>query len=442
MSRPTLHRSLTAAQLSMIAIGGAIGTGLFLGSGFAIQLAGPAVLLSYLLAGLVALALMGCLAEMTVAAPVAGSFGGLAAVYLGPFAGFVIRWCYWSAVVLAVGTEVTAVALYMGWWFAAVPGIVWIAGFSAALVAVNLAPVGWFGRVEYGFSAIKVAAILAFLLLGTAFLVRGGTGLAHLHDVGGFAPHGAWGVWQGVIVAVFSYLSVEMIAVAAGEAVDPERAVVRAFRATIARLLLFYLGSLLLMLAILPWTAAGTATSPFVTVTAATGVPYAAGVINAVVLVAALSAMNSQLYTASRMLWSLAEAGQAPAALGALSPAGVPRRAVWVSSAGIAVATAVFVLAPGGALPLMIGVSMFGALVTWALIFATHAAFRRRHGPPAAFRMWGGGQAGVAGALAVIAVLVTTAWTDAFRWTLAYGLPLVALLALAWAASPRLRAAS
>lgn len=416
----------------MIAIGGAIGTGLFLGSGFAIGLAGPAVLVSYAIAGAIALALMGCLAEMTVAAPVAGSFGAFAETYLGPLAGFLVRYAYWSAVVLAVGTEVTAVAIYMGYWFPGVPGAVWIVGFSAILVALNLLSVGWFGAVEYGFSAIKVAAILAFLLLGGLFLWRSGTGFANLHAGGGFAPHGAWGVWTGVIVAIFSYLSVEMIAVAAGEATEPERAIVRAFRATFLRLGIFYLGSLTVMLAIVPWTQAGTTISPFVTVTAATGVRGAAGFINAVVLIAALSAMNSQIYTASRMLWSMAVAGQAPHGFAALSHTGVPRRAVLASSAGVALAVAVDALVPGRALGVMIAVSMFGALFTWGMIFATHIAFRRRHGVPAGFRMWGGPAVSAVGVVAMTAVLVTTAFTAEFRWTLAYGLPLLLILRIAW----------
>lgn len=420
----------------MIAIGGAVGTGLFLGSGFAIGLAGPAVLVSYAIAGAIALALMGCLAEMTVADPAPGAFGAQAARWLGPLAGFLVRWSYWSCVVLAVGTEVTAVATVMAYWLPGVPGIVWIAEFGGALVGLNLLGVGWFGAVEYAFSSIKVAAILAFLLLGVVVIARAGHGVAHWTDAGGFAPFGPWGVWQGVIVAIFSYLSVEMIAVAAGEAAEPGRAVVRAFRATIARLGIFYLGSLAVMLAILPWRAAGTAESPFVTVARATGVPGAAGVLNAVVLVAALSAMNAQLYTASRMLWSLARAGQAPAGLAALSGAGVPRRAVWASSGGIALAAIVGVVSPGRALGITIAVSIFGALFTWGAIFATHAAFRRR-GRPDGFRV--PGWTGWAGAVAIGAVLLTTPFTAAFRATLAWGLPFEGVLLAAWFLRSRAR---
>ncbi len=427
MTAPTLHRSLTSGQLAMIAIGGAIGTGLFLGSGFAIGMAGPAVLVSYAIAGLITLALMGALAEMTVAAPVAGSFGAHAEMYLGPLAGYLVRYAYWSAVVLAVGTEVTAVAVYMAWWLPAVPGIVWIAGFTAALIAVNLASVGWFGAIEYGFSAIKVAAIIVFLLLGGAILLTSGN-FDNFHAAGGFAPFGAWGVWKAVIVAVFSYLSVEMIAIAAAEAADPERAIVRAFRATFVRLAIFYLGSLAIMLALVPWPQAGTATSPFVTVMAATGIPYAAGVINAVVLVAALSAMNSQLYAASRMLWGLAEAGQAPRALARLAANGAPRRAVLASSGGAALAAVVNAFAPAGAFAAMLAVTIAVALFTWMMIFVTHLAFRRRHGAPAGFRMPGHPWPSLFGAAALAGLLVTTPFTAEFRWTLAWGGPFLLLM--------------
>lgn len=414
----------------MIAIGGAVGTGLFLGSGFAIQLAGPAVLLSYAIGGAITLALMGCLAEMTVADPATGAFGLFAERYLGSYAGFLVRYAYLAANVLAVGTEVTAVAIYMRYWAPDVPGLVWILGFSVALLAVNFASVRAFGAVEYVFSAIKVVAILGFVAGGLVVIARagGGAAVAHYTARGGLLPNGWWGMAQAVIVALFSYTSIEMIAVAAGEAAEPERAIVRAFRATMLRLALFYLGSLAVMLAIVPWTEAGTATSPFVTVMAATGVPYAAGAINAVVLIAALSAMNSQIYTASRMLFSLAESGLAPRGFAAVDTRGVPARALLASGSGIAVAAVVYAAMPGAALSVMIAVSVFGALFNWGMIFATHLAFRARVGAPAAFRMWGYPWTSLAGLAGIVAVLAITPFTAAFGATLLYGLPFVALL--------------
>jgi L-asparagine transporter-like permease len=428
-----LRRTLSARRMTMIAIGGAIGTGLFLGSGFAIGLAGPGVLLSYAIGALIALLLMGCLAEMTVAHPTSGSFGAYAEHYLGPLAGFLVRYTYWTCIVLAVGTEVTAVALYMHFWFPGPPGWVWILGFSALLIAVNALSVGVFGVVEYWFSAVKVAAIVLFILLAGYLVARAPAAAAHNYlDHGGLLPLGLWGAWVAVIMAIFSYLSIEMIAVAAGEAAQPELAVTVAFRSTVVRLVLFYLLTLALVLAIVPWTAVGTDESPFVKVMRALRVPAAAGILNFVILIAALSAMNSQLYITTRMMFSLARAGHAPRRLGVLSRRGVPLNSLLLSSLGIAVATIVSVVAPQSSFILMVSISAFGAMFTWMMIFVTHYSFRRAHergaGPPLRFRMIGFPVTTLLGAALMAAVLITTAFTAAFRMTLVFGVPFLACL--------------
>ncbi|MCQ8278737.1 amino acid permease [Acetobacteraceae bacterium KSS8] len=420
-----LQRTLSSGQLSMIAIGGAIGTGLFLGSGFAISLAGPSVLLSYAIGALIALLLMRALAEMTVTDPGTGSFGTLAGRYLGDTAGYLVRYAYWSANVLAVGTEVTAVALYMRFWLPDLPGWWWIAGFSAALIGINAVSVRVFGSVEYLFSSVKIAAILVFLLLGlfTILHPHGADIGPHLYlSAGGFFPHGIGGMWVAAVVSIFSYLGIETIAVAAGEAQDPQRAITRALRSTIARLVFFYLATLAVMLAVMPWTRASSSVSPFVMVMAQSGVPWAASLMNAVILVAALSAMNSQIFAASRMLYGLSEAGQAPKSLSRVTRFGVPLPALLSSSVGIAFAALVFVCAPARAFGAMIAVSIFGALFTWAMIFATHLRFRavRRAG-------WSWGSA--LGLGLMLAILVTTPFTEAFRLTLAYGTPFLAVMA-------------
>ena len=437
-----LHRSLSSRQLTMIAIGGAIGTGLFLGSGFAIGLAGPAVLLSYLIGALITLLLMGCLAEMTVAHPTAGSFGAWAELYLSPFAGYLVRVAYWAGVVLALGTEVTAVAVYMRFWFPAVPGWLWITGFSAMLVLVNALNVRLFGAVEYGFSALKVSAIVGFLFLGawvvlTAHHSSGGgdapIGFTNYTAYGGFLPKGLWGVWVAVLVSLFSYFSIEMIAVAAGEASEPKRAITRAFRATMLRLVLFYVLTLALILAIVPWTtiASGSAQSPFVTVMRRTHIHGAAGVLNFVILIAALSAMNSQLYITARMLFSLARAGFAPRALGRLSQNGVPVPALLTSTAGIGLAAVLNIRFHEHSFLLMLALSMFGPMFTWLMIFLTHLRFRRQHTAESlAFRMWGFPYTTVLGAALMAAALITTLFTEAFRPTLRYGLPFLLLLSV------------
>ncbi len=428
-----LHRRLSTGQLSMIAIGGAIGTGLFLGSAFAIGFAGPSVLISYAIGAAIALLLMGCLAEMTLAHPTSGSFGAYAEYYISPLAGFLVRYSYWLAVVGAVGTEVTAVAVYMRYWYPDVPGWLWILAFSSALIIINSVNVEWFGRVEYGFSLLKLLAIAAFIGLGAWIVAAApagsGVGFFNYTAHGGFFPKGVWGMWVAVIVAIFSYLSIEMIAVAAGEAENPQRAIGQAFRATIFRLIFFYLLTLGLMLAIVPWSAAGTEGSPFVKVMAATHIPGAAGVINFVILVAALSAMNSQLYITTRMMFSLSRAGFAPRRFGTLSARGVPLGALLLSTAGIALATVLNVLYPDTAFTLMMSVAMFGAMFTWLMIFVTHLFFRRKYRQaPLQFRMWGYPYTSLAGAAAMAAVMLTTLATREFRMTMIFGVAMLGVL--------------
>ena len=413
----------------MLAIGGAIGTGLFLGSSFAIGFAGPSVILSYAIGALIALMLMRCLAEMTVAHPTSGSFGAWAEFYVSPLAGYLVRYAYWSCIVFAVGTEVTAIAVYMRFWFPGTPGWLWILGFSAVLIGVNARNVKIFGAVEYAFSSLKVTAILLFILLGA--ITVSGTGLANYTAYGGFFPKGVWGMWVAVIVSIFSYLSIEMIAVAAGEAEDPQRAITKAFQSTVARLVIFYLLTLAIILAIVPWTDSGKGESPFVTVMARSHVPYAAAVVNFVILVAALSAMNSQLYITTRMMFSLARAGQAPSRFGQLSSNGTPVSALLLSSVGIALASLLNALYPETAFTLMMAISMFGAMFTWLMIFVTHFCFRRYHHPTSPWTS-------PFGALLMAAILLTTAFTAEFRMTLVYGLPALALLTLIWKLRPKI----
>ncbi len=438
-----LRRSLSARRMTMIAIGGAIGTGLFLGSGFAISLAGPGVLVSYAVGAIIALLLMGCLAEMTVAHPTSGSFGAYAEYYIDPLAGFLVRYAYWTGNVLAVGTEVTAVALYMHFWFPSLPGWLSIVAFSGLLILVNTRSVNVFGAVEYWFSATKVTAIVIFIVLAgyivwcaPSTVSAAAVGFQNYTVHGGFFPRGVWGAWVAVIIAIFSYLSIEMIAVAAGEAAQPEVAISRAFRATVFRLILFYLLTLALVLAIVPWTAAGIDESPFVKVMRALRVPGAAGIFNLVILVAALSAMNSQLYITTRMMFSLSRAHHAPRRFGVLNRRGVPVQALLFSSIGIALAALLSIVAPKSSFILMVSISAFGTMFTWLMIFVTHYRFRRVHArtgaAPLRFRMYGFPGTTLLGAALMAAVLVTTAFTEAFRMTLVFGVPFLLCLTLTY----------
>lgn len=377
-----LQKQLTTAQLGMIAIGGAIGTGLFLGSGFAISMAGPSVIISYAIGGIIALLMMIALSEMSVAQPTAGSFGVYAEQYINPWAGFVLRYSYWIGVVIAVGTEVTATGIYMQYWFPQIPSLIWIIVFAAILFIVNSTSVGNFGKFEFWFASIKVAAIAAFIVIG-CIVIFGPSGQSagftfdNYTNDRGFAPFGISGILLGGFVAIFSYLSMEMIAVTAGEAKDPEKAVPRALKSAMLRLFLFYIISIGLMLAMVPWAKAGATQSPFVTAFSLIGVPYAAGIMNFVVLTAALSAINSMMYVTSRMMFSLSRGGYAPKAFGNLTKNGVPLNALIISCAGVLLAIVVNrVLPQDSQFVSMMGMSMFGPVFTWMMILITHLYFR------------------------------------------------------------------
>ncbi|WP_053365831.1 amino acid permease [Bacillus sp. FJAT-27245] len=431
-----LSKGLTTGQISMIAIGGAIGTGLFLGSGFAIGQAGPSVIISYGIGAFIALLLMGCLADMTIAHPTSGSFGAYAEHYINPWAGYLVRYSYWACIVAAVGVEVTAVAVYMSYWFPSVPGTVWILVFSAILIYINATSVNLFGSVEYWFSMIKIAAIVGFILIGS-YVVFGGSnpeiGFQNYTNDGGFLPNGWSGMWIAVVIALFSYLSIEMIAVTAGEAKDPEIAVPKALKATVFRLIFFYLLTLGLMLAIVPWAGAGIEKSPFVKVIEMINIPGAAGIMNFVVLIAALSAMNSQLYITTRMMFSLSRAGYAPSRFGQLNKKNVPVYSLVLSTFGIAIAAVIHAIMPNQAYLLMMGISMFGAMFTWLMIFVTHYFFRKKyHGKKLSVRMWGFPYLTLLGALLMLSLLITTWFVSFFKATLMVGIPWLILLSVAY----------
>lgn len=385
-----LKRQLNPRQLTMIALGGAIGTGLFLGSGLAIGLAGPGVILSYVLGVVVCLVMMSALTEMAVVHPTAGSFGVYAETYLSPWAGFVVRTTYWMAQVVAIGGEVTAAAIYTRFWFPRVPLWIWIVVYSAALIFINLTSVKNFGEFEYWFAMIKVAAIVVFIILGVGFIFGGfggpAPGLSRWTSDGGFLPHGFGGVFKAMLIVIFSFYGIEIIAVTAGEAEDPGRAVPRAMRSVVLRLSLFYILSIALVVAVTSWTKAGLGESPFVTVFRSVGIPYAAGVMNFVILTAALSSMNTNLYLSSRMLFSLSRSGLVPEFFGRLSKHSIPRNAILLSTVGLGTAAALSLKYPDSVYLWMFGISIFGGIMVWILILITLVAFRvkrRQAGLPA-----------------------------------------------------------
>src|SRR5215469_3330642 len=304
-----LRRRLTQRQLSMLAIGGAIGVGLFLGSSVTIRLAGPGVIVSYLLGAVIALIVSYSLVEMAVTHPVAGSFGVYAQTYLSPWAGFSVRATYVFVQIIAIGAEVTAVGIYFAFWFPAVPSWVWVSAVSIGLVVLNMQQVARFGEFEYWFALIKVLAITVFIVIGLALILglgsRSAVGLSNLTAHGGFLPNGWKGVWLALTLVLTSYMGVEIIAVTAGEAERPEVSIPRSMRTIVFRLIIFYVLAITVMLAMTPWNQTGSSTingSPFVRAFQAVGIPFAAGIMNLVVITAALSSANTNLYTSTRML--------------------------------------------------------------------------------------------------------------------------------------------
>ncbi|MGH8140271.1 MAG: amino acid permease [Steroidobacteraceae bacterium] len=435
-----LHRGLTKAQIVMIGLGGAIGTGLFMGSGIAIGYAGPAVILSYALAGFVAVVMVFSLSEMAVVHPTAGSFGTYAETYLNPWAGFVVRYTYWISQVIAIGGEAVAAGLYMTFWFPDVPVWMWSIGFCLILLYFNSRSVNNFGTVEFWFALIKVAAIVLFIILGAASIFGLGLPAVGFHNLGGlpggFFPNGLGGVWMAVIVGIFSFNGIEVIAVTSGEAENPRVAIPAALRTMALRLFLFYILALTIIVTTVPWTATGVkvvAQSPFVSVFAHSGVAHAAGIMNFVVISAALSSMNTNVYLCSRMLFSLSRGRYAPQFLGRLSPRGSPIAAILTSGACILVAAGISKLTPY-AYNYLLGVALFAAILVWMMILVSHLSFRRHHRPedlPVRMPLFPWMQ--IAGLLLLAAILVTMGLdTKFFYVSWLVGVPWVILISGAY----------
>src|SRR5579863_9694429 len=435
-----LRRSLSKAQIVMIGLGGAIGTGLFMGSGLAVGYAGPAVILSYVIAGFVALVMVFSLSEMAVVHPTAGSFGTYAETYLNPWAGFVVRYTYWIAQAIAVGGEAVAAGLYMQYWFPNVPVWMWALGFCLVLLYFNSRSVGNFGTLESWLALIKVVAIILFIILGLAATVGFGRPAVGLHNLtglpGGFLPKGISGLWMAVTVGIFSFYGIEVIAVTAGETKNPEVAIPAALRTMLLRLFLFYVLAISVIVTIIPWTETGVkvvARSPFVTVFQHSGIRHAAGIMNFVVVSAALSSMNTDIYLCSRMLFSLSRGGFAPAFLGRLGKNGTPITAILISGACILAAAALSKLTPR-AYNILFGIALFDAMIVWIIILLSHFSFRRRHQlADLPVRTRGFPVVQIAGLLLLCAVLVTMG-LDKETWQISWqvGVPWLLLLSVGY----------
>jgi amino acid transporter, AAT family len=374
-----LRHQLTAGQMAMVAVGGSIGTGLLLGSGAAMQIAGPAAILSFIAAAFINWTVAMALGELACAHPAAGSFGVYGDLYLNPFAGFIARAGYWLGLVLAIGTEMVAAATYMAYWFPGVRSYLWIVVFSVVLLLMNLRSVGSYGRFEFWLSMIKLAAIVAFIILGAALLV-GGRVPPQYTAHGGFFPNGPLSPLIAMTFAIYSFGGVEMVAVTTGES-SSTKETPRAVWLTFLILTFVYVGAIVILVGVMPWNRAGVTESPFVAVFRTAKIPRASDVMNFVVLSAALSGANATLYISSRMLFSLARTGWAPAALGRLNQSGSPQYAVLVSSVGILFALAMVLWAPENAFRYLLGAAFTGMIMSWLVSLAAHVSFRRRHSP-------------------------------------------------------------
>lgn len=380
-ARPLGH-ALKPRQLVMMGLGSAIGAGLFLGSGVGVQAAGPAVLVSYLIAGALVIIVMHALGEMAAARPASGAFSVYAGDALGAAAGATVGWLWWAQVVVVVAAEaVGAAGLLATLW----PGLP-VAGTALAVMllftAVNLFGVRNFGEFEFWFAILKVAAILAFIAIGVLLLCgllphAPSPGLANFTAHGGFAPKGLAGIGAALLVVVFAFGGTEIVAVAAAETQDPERSVARAIRTVAWRIAVFYLGSLAVIVAVVPWTSAALK-SPFAAVLDVAAIPGAASAITLVAVVALLSALNANLYGASRMIFSLARRGEAPRALGALDRRQVPVVAVLASVAFGFFATLLEALYPGRVLPALLNLVGSTCLMVWTLSLVSQFVLRRR----------------------------------------------------------------
>jgi len=378
-----LQRHLKVRHIRLMALGSTIGVGLFLGSASAIQIAGPSILLGYLLAGIVAFIVLRALGEMAVHEPVAGSFAAYANTYVGPLAGYMVGWGYWTYWIVVGIAEVTAVGIYMGIWFPETPQWIWALSSIVMMGLINLIAVKVFGEFEFWFALIKVIAIVAMIALGCSVIFFGFTndwnpiGLANLWQHGGFFPNGISGMLLSLQMVLFAYVGIEMIGLSAGEAENPRKTIPMAIDSLAWRILIFYMGAIFVILAIFPWNEVGQQGSPFVVMFVRIGLREAAGIINFVVITAALSSCNAGIFSGGRLLYALSANGYAPSPFAKLSKYGVPHRAVMATVAVCMTGVVLNYFVPDKAFQYVMAAVTFIGLMVWIAILITQIQFRR-----------------------------------------------------------------
>ncbi|AQZ48443.1 putative amino acid permease YtnA [Paenibacillus larvae subsp. larvae] len=383
-STTELHRGLEERHITLMSLGAAIGVGLFLGSGKAIQLAGPGILLAYAFSGLVMFFIMRALGEMAIQKPVAGSFSRYAREYLGPLPGFLTGWNYWFLWIVTCMAEITAVGVYMEYWFPGVPRWIWALAALVIMTIVNFLAVKAYGELEFWFALIKIVTIIFMIFIGLGMIVFGignggiAIGIRNLWEHGGLFPNGVSGVMLSLQMVLFAFLGIEMIGVTAGEVKNPEKSLSRAIDNVFWRILIFYVGALFVVLSIYPWNEVGLKGSPFVLMFDQIGIPAAAGIINFVVLTAALSSCNSGIFSTSRMLFNLAEQGEAPKRVNRLTKGGVPGRAVVISAIALLIGVLLNYVVPEDVFTWVTSIATFGAIWTWAIILVSQIKYRKQ----------------------------------------------------------------
>ncbi|MFJ7667563.1 amino acid permease [Lysinibacillus sp. NPDC097195] len=378
-----LKRGLSTRHMQLIALGGSIGVGLFYGSSSTIQMAGPSILLAYLIGGLVIFTIMRALGEMAVEEPVSGSFSTYANKYLGRFAGFLSGWTYWFMWIVVGMAELTVVGVYINYWFPDVPQWVTALVVLVLMTLVNLANVKAYGEFEFWFAMIKVVAIIGMIILGLAIILFGvgnhgeAIGFDNLWAHGGFMPNGFHGILMSLVLVMFSFGGVELVGISAGEAKNPSKSIPAAVNNIVWRILIFYIGALGVMMVIYPWNEVGSEGSPFVQIFDYVGIPAAAHIINFVVITAAMSAFNSGLYGSGRMLHNLSVQKDGPKYFQTVSKNGSPQRGILFSAAVLLIAVVLNYIVPEKVFIYISAVATVAVITSWMIILLAQLQFRK-----------------------------------------------------------------
>ena len=442
MKSTALKKGLSTRHIRFMALGSAIGTGLFYGSADAIKMAGPSVILAYILGGAVAYIIMRALGEMSVNNPQASSFSRYAQDYLGPLAGYITGWTYCFEILIVAIADVTAFGIYMGFWYPEVPHWIWVLSVVLIIGAINLATVKVFGEVEFWLSLIKVATIIIMIVAGIGIIFWGignggqATGISNLWSNGGFFPNGWIGTLLSLQVVMFAYGGIEIIGITAGEAKDPQTSIPRAINTVPMRILVFYVGTLFVIMSIYPWNMVGTNGSPFVLTFQHMGIAAAAAILNFVVITASLSAVNSDVFGVGRMLHGMAQQGHAPKIFSSVSRHGVPWVTVLAMMAAMLIAVYLNYLMPEKVFLVIASLATFATVWVWIMILFSQIGFRRtlsaEQKRALTFALPGGPFTAIAGILFLVFIIALIGYFPDTRISLYVGIAWIALLLVSW----------